>query len=114
MFGEGITLKMILDAMAQSKNKSVSIGTHHYVQLSESKELEEYPSEELDQVEMLIPAGAAVPEICEIAWKEKCPNLKVIVNGYGQTEAGILTVNDNVHALGKLLPGVKLKVFIAK
>ena len=110
MFGEGITLKMILDAIAESKNKSLTLGTHHYVQLSESKELEEYSSGKLDQLEMLIPAGAAVPESCEILWKAKCRNLKAIMNGYGQTEAGILTINDNVRILGKVLPGVQIKV----
>ena len=110
MFGKGVTLKLILDAIAESKNKSISLGTHHYVQLSESKELEDYDSDLLDSVELLIPAGAAVPAICEINWKKKCRNLKTVLNGYGQTEAGILTLNDNVKSLGKVVPGVQMKV----
>ena len=112
MFGEGLTLKMILDATAESGNKSISLGTHHYVQLSESKELEEYDSDKLANLELLMPAGAAVPASCEIGWKAKCRNLKTVINGYGQTEAGILTLNNNVHALGYVLPGVQLKVYI--
>ena len=84
---------MILDATAESKNSSISIGTHHYVQLSESKELEEYDCDKLDSVELLLPAGASVPASCEIAWKEKCRNLKFVLNAYGQTEAGILTLH---------------------
>ena len=103
---------MILDATAESGNKSITLGTHHYVQLSESKELEEYDSEKLDKLELLAPAGAAVPASCEIAWKAKCRNLKTVINGYGQTEAGIMTISDNAQSLGYVLPGVQLKVYM--
>ena len=110
MYGESVTLKMILDAMAESQNKIVSVGTHHYVQLSASKELEEYPSDKLSQLELLAPIGAKVPANCEIAWKRKCKNLKAFLNTYGQTETGMLTINRCSNALGRVMPGVELKV----
>ncbi len=55
----------------------IALGTHHYVQLAESDILRQSDPEEFDSVEMIVPAGAAVPQSCQAKFKEKMRNLKV-------------------------------------
>ena len=105
MFGEGVTFKLILDSIAEADSKSCSLGTHHYVQMSTSEELKNYDPKKLSNLEMLFPAGAAVPEACEKLYLEKFPSLKHIMNGYGQSEIGLITVSNTPKMLGYVLPG---------
>jgi len=53
------------------------LGTHHYVQLAESEILLEANPEDLDAVEFILPAGAAVPASCADLIKSKFRNVKV-------------------------------------
>jgi len=93
MFGKGLTFTMILDAMAEAKCNQCSIGTHHYVQMSTSDEFLNYDSDKLSYMQTLLPAGAAVPEACAETWFKKMPNLKFILNAYGQSEMGIMCLS---------------------
>ena len=105
-----MTMKMILDALNESKSRVLYLGTHHYTTLSNSEELNNYDPEKLCSLRYIIPTGACIPEAYLDIYIKKLPNFIGIWNGYGLTETGMLLVNDNSKALGKILPGVKLKV----
>ena len=47
MVGPNFTLMTALNAIKDAKPKNVILGTHHYVQLSESEELKGYKTEDL-------------------------------------------------------------------
>ena len=110
MFGKGMTLNHILDAIRESKCGSISIGTHHYVWLSEAEELKNADPEDFDIVEVVSPVGAAVPSQCEIPFKAKFRNLKYVLNVYGMTELGFVTASGTSSKLGYVLPGQTVKV----
>ena len=77
MFGKDFTLEHLLRAFKEAKPKQATIGTHHYVQLAESKILADADPEDLKALELIAPAGAAVPSSCEKKWMEKFTSLKV-------------------------------------
>ncbi len=54
----------------------MTLGTHHYVQLSESDLLKNTNPEDLESIELILPAGAAVPQSCGDIYREKMKNLK--------------------------------------
>ena len=110
MNGEGLTLETILDAVHESQSKVLYLGTHHYVQLSKSKQFFDYDAEKLSSLQYIIPTGSTIPEACIESYKTKLPNFVSIWNGYGLTETGMLLVNNNTVSLGKILPGVQVKV----
>ena len=109
MYGEGMTLQMILDAVAESQANALYFGTHHFVQLSKSHELREYDADRLSSLQYLIPTGATIPEACIDNFRDKLPNFVGVWNGYGLTETGMLLVNNSSKSIGKILPGVQLK-----
>ena len=59
---------------------------------------------------MILPAGAAVPQSCQAKFKTKMRNLKTIINAYGQTECGLVTMALTSLKLGTVLPGSRVKV----
>ena len=112
MHGNGMTMGMILDALSESRSRVLYLGTHHYTMLSNSQELIDYDPEKLSALQYIIPTGARIPEAYLDVYKNKLPNFVGIWNGYGLTETGMLLVNDNTQAIGKILPGVILKVIL--
>ncbi|XP_059093403.1 luciferin 4-monooxygenase-like isoform X1 [Tigriopus californicus] len=110
MFGPDFKLEHLLNAIISAKPKSITIGTHHYVQLAESELLANTNPEDLASLEYIAPAGAAVPSSCEESYRQKCPNLKGVLNIYGQTEGGLLTLGLSTATLGSILPGISVKV----
>ena len=112
MFGEGFKLQHIIEAIYESQCATISVGTHHYVQLSESDVLKNADPKKLESIELLFPAGAAVPSSCEEIYKAKMKNLKFVMNGYGMSEVGVLTINNTSTAIGYVLPGNTFKVRI--
>jgi hypothetical protein len=68
-----------MDTIREVKPRGVALGTHHYVQLSESKILKEVNPEDLSEVKLLMPAGAAVPSSCEQAIRKTFKNLQVAI-----------------------------------
>ena len=113
MHGDDMTMKMILDGLSESLSRVLYLGTHHYTELSNSNDLLEYDPEKLSALRYIIPTGACIPDAYIANYQKKLPNFIGIWNGYGLTETGMLMVNDNSHSLGKILPGVRLKVRIA-
>ncbi len=55
----------------------MALGTHHYVQIGESSMLAAVKAEDLSSVQVLVPAGAAVPNSIEQNFRKKMRNLKV-------------------------------------
>ena len=98
MFGKDFNLDILLNAIKTARPDTVILGAHHYVQLSEYDVSKTVTMQDLDSVSKIFPAGSAVPSICEANLKRKFPSLIEVVNGYGQTEAGIISVGiDNRH-----------------
>ncbi|TRY63736.1 hypothetical protein TCAL_04290 [Tigriopus californicus] len=85
MFGPDFQLEHLLNTIVSAKPKSITIGTHHYVQLAESELLANANPEDLASLEYIAPAGAAVPRSCAAFYHKMCPNLKVenIATGEG-------------------------------
>lgn len=110
MFGKGFSLQTLLNTLTEIKPSAVAMGTHHYVQLAESDELQLVDPEDLESVKLLLPAGAAVPSSCELAIKAKMKNLEGVLNSYGQTESGVITCGTSPLHLGTVLPTVKVKI----
>ncbi len=55
------------------------MGSHYYVQLAESDILAKADSSKLGDVKVIVPTGAAVPQVCEPRYKSKFPNLRVTI-----------------------------------
>lgn len=110
MFGPNFTLRVLLDAIVEAKPATVGLGAHHYVQLAESDILDEVNPEDLDSVILLFPAGSAVPSSCEAKMRAKFRNLTGILNGYGQTECGIISTGFGQANLGTMCPRIKAKI----
>jgi len=88
----------------------IFMGTHYYVQLTESKVFLESNPSDLDSVELVMPTGAAVPEHYRMAYMKHMRNLKVVLNAYGATEMVCCSINTNSESLGVVLPGITFKV----
>ena len=114
MYGDGMSTRMILDAISESQSKVLYLGTHHYVNLSKSQDFLDFDVERLSSLQYVIPTGATVPESCIEIFIERLPNFVGIWNGYGLTETGMLLVNNSTKCIGKILPGVHLKVMRLK
>ena len=114
MYGDGMSTKMMLDAISESQSTVLYLGTHHYVNLSKSQDFLDYDVERLSSLQYVIPTGATVPESCIEIFIERLPNFVGIWNGYGLTETGMLLVNNSTKCIGKILPGVQLKVMRLK
>ena len=63
MFGTDFKLEHLLNTIIEKKPKQIVIGTHHYVQLAESDILDQADPDDLDSVDLIAPAGAAVSTI---------------------------------------------------
>ena len=114
MYGDGMSTRMMLDAISESQSKVIYLGTHNYVNLSKSQDFLDYDVERLSSLQYVIPTGASIPESCIETFIEKLPNFVSIWNGYGLTETGMLLVNNSSKSIGKILPGVQLKVMCLK
>lgn len=110
MYGPNFQLEHLLNTIITAKPKSITVGTHHYVQLAESELLANANPEDLASLEYIAPAGAAVPPSCAALYHKKCPNLKGVLNVYGQTEGGILTMGLSTTSLGAIFPRIRIKV----
>ena len=83
LFGSGFSLQKVLDTIIEARPRVVVLGTHHYVQLAESDILQEARPEDLDAVEFILPAGAAVPASCADLMKSKFQKLQVTLTKTG-------------------------------
>ena len=93
LFGKGFTLDILLKTIKTAKPDALVLGTHQYVQLSEYAGIfKTIDSNDLSSVTRILPAGSAVPAICEVKLKAKFPNLEYVFNVYGQTEAGLISI----------------------
>lgn len=110
MFGADFTLDVLLNTIIEVRPATVALGAHHYVQLAESNILANANPADLDSVNMLFPAGSAVPSSCEDLMKQKFRNLKGVLNGYGQTESGIVCAGFANGNLGMMFPHYKVKI----
>ena len=77
MFGKTFTMDHLVKTIVMYKPSSVTIGTHHYVQMAESNFLQGIKPEKLKSVKLLLPVGAAVPFSCEEILMKKFIGLKV-------------------------------------
>lgn len=110
MFGAQFSLDILLNTIIEVKPSTVALGAHHYVQLAESEILATANSADLESVNMLFPAGSAVPSSCEELLKRKFPNLKGVLNAYGQTESGLVCAGYDNGYLGMIFPHYKVKI----
>ena len=110
MFGSTDTLKLLVDVLQEVKPNSVNLGVHHYAQLAESDILEQVDPADLDTIQFLCPAGSAVPSSLQLRLKKKFKNLEGVMNCYGQTEAGIVSIGWERSHLGMIAPLLKVKI----
>ena len=110
MFGSTFTIKLLLDVLREVKPNSADLGAHHYVQLAESDILEQVDPADLDTIQFLCPAGSAVPSSLQLRLKKKFKNLEGVMNCYGQTEAGIVSIGWERSHLGMIAPLLKVKI----
>ena len=118
MFGKDFNLDILLNAIKTARPDTLILGAHHYVQLSEYDVSKSVTMQDLGSVSKIFPAGSAVPAICEANLKRKFPSLIEVVNGYGQTEAGIISVGiDNryvAHSFAALaIVSIEVGIFLA-
>ena len=59
--GPTFTLETLLNSIIEVKPAVVAMGTHYFVQLSESDFFAKCDPSELDSVKLIAPTGAAVP-----------------------------------------------------
>ena len=78
MFGSKVVLDQFIDTIARVKPSFMAIGTHHYVQMSESAYLAAKDPLDFDSVKYMVPTGAAVPSSCKKKVMERFPSLKVM------------------------------------
>ena len=110
MFGKDFHLDILLKAVKKAQPESLWLGAHHYVELSEYDIYKTITPSDVACVNKILPAGSAVPAICEKNLKQKFPNLTTIYNGYGQTEAGGISLGtENAH-LGELVSDAQVKI----
>ena len=107
---DGATIPQMLRCMAESKCVSMQMGSHQYVGLAESEELQAFDSKKLAGVMRLIPVGTTVPSSCSKVLQAKFPNLDQLMNCYGQTETGLMTSGPTLDKLGFVSPNTTLKV----
>ena len=72
--------------------------------------LQTVQTEDIATVEGILPAGSAVPGICEAKLKQMFPNLKIVFNIYGQTECGVVSLGKENANLGTIAAGCMVKV----
>ena len=110
MFGSNFTLDVLVKVIKEVKPKTVNLGAHHYVQLAESEILDQIDPNDLDSIKLLSPAGSAVPSSCEKRILNKFRNLQGVMNGYGQTESGVVSAGLANGHLGTIFPQNKIKI----
>ena len=87
------------------------MGSHQFVNLAESKELEHLDTTNMKNLARIIPVGTTVPKSCAQVLRTKFPGVE-IQNVYAQTESGFLAWSSSLEKLGTIPPGVTIKVFI--
>ena len=76
----------ILELLPRVRPQYLALGSHHYVQLSESPDLLASGFRgDLDSVKLMIPSGAAVPDSCRIKIMKSFIALKVILRQINTT-----------------------------
>ena len=78
MYGAGFTLQKLLEAVKIEKPKSLTLGSHHYVQMSEMDvSTTGMDKQDLSSVFWITPVGTSVPSISFSKLQNMFPNLKV-------------------------------------
>ena len=78
MYGVGFTLQRLLEAVKIEKPKSLTLGSHHYVQMSEMDiSTTGMDKQDLSSVFWITPVGTSVPSISFSKLQNMFPNLKV-------------------------------------
>lgn len=70
-------IEKLIDVVVQVQPHFIVFGTHHYVQMSESKYLAAKDPELFSSVKIICPMGAAVPTICETRLRERFTKIQV-------------------------------------
>ena len=65
MFGQGFSLSLLIETIKEVQPQTVILGTHHYLQLSESALLQQTDPKNVESVKLMIPVGAAAPSCCQ-------------------------------------------------
>lgn len=111
MFGAGFSLEKMVSVIKEIKATAIAVGTHHYVQMSEAKDIwEKYDPTDFENTSIIFPAGAAVPASCEISLRKYFPNLKGVMNGYGQTESGLVILGFDPSTMGTIITRAVVKI----
>lgn len=110
IFDKRFNLDLAIQTIVETQCSTLILLYHHYVQLSDAKEILDAKADDLGSVELVMPAGAAVPASCEERLKSKMKNLKFVTNCYGSTETGLVTIGQTTTNLGHVLPGNTIKV----
>ena len=78
MNGPSFSLQKMLEAIRDEKPKSMVIGSHHFVQMSEMDfSTTGLNTQDMSSILWAMPVGTNVPDICFEKLKNIFPNLKV-------------------------------------
>ncbi len=75
----GFTVEKLANMLAVLRPATITVGPHHYIELSESESIEKMDPKLLDSIKAMMPVGAAEPEICETNLKARFTKLKVLM-----------------------------------
>jgi len=106
---EGASISDIVRALEESNCVSIQMGSHQFVNLAESKELEHLDTTNMKNLARIIPVGTTVPKSCAHVLRTKFPGVE-IQNVYAQTESGFLAWSSSLEKLGTIPPGVTIKI----
>ncbi len=75
--GRHYNVEKLAEMIIKLRPQTITVGPHHYVELSESEALQKMDAKLLDSIKAMMPIGAAEPKICETNLKARFTNLKV-------------------------------------
>ena len=110
MFGKEFNLKVLLLAIKEAQPEVIVLGPHLYVELSESDIFQVVSPQDVACITKIFPVGSAVPAICQSNLKKMFQNLSMVINAYGQTEAGMVTFGFSNEHLGCLAEEAQIKI----
>ena len=116
VYGADVTPELIYEALVEFKGHCAYLSSQIYVKfwhyLEDLLRLRGKSEcrEKLCHLKSIFVAGTVVPAKYEDLFLEALPNLKCVMNAYGQTEMCVLAMSPTTKMLGFLHPGCIAKV----
>ena len=96
--------------IVQVQPKFLALHAYYFTHLLSTGALDPYDQTLFDSIEIVRPAGSVVPKAFEEVYRTKFKNMKKIMNTYGSSETGIVSVSYDLQRSGCVLPMCTLKV----